>query len=39
MVIASKLDRMFRDVDDARAVLKRLKKQQVSLYLVDLGAM
>jgi putative DNA-invertase from lambdoid prophage Rac len=37
IIIATRLDRMFRDVDDARAVLKRLKKQKVSLILLDLG--
>ena len=36
-IIAVKLDRTFRDVADASATLKRLKKQGIGLYLRDLG--
>jgi DNA invertase Pin-like site-specific DNA recombinase len=37
VVIASKLDRMFRSASDALDVLGRLKAQKVSLILLDLG--
>jgi putative DNA-invertase from lambdoid prophage Rac len=37
LVITSKLDRMFRSARDALDVLDRLKKQNVSLHMIDLG--
>jgi putative DNA-invertase from lambdoid prophage Rac len=36
-VIASKLDRMFRSASDALRVLETLKRQRVSLVLLDMG--
>ena len=37
MVIASKLDRMFRSATDALRVLEELKRRRVSLVLLDMG--
>lgn len=37
VVIASRLDRVFRDATDATATLKWLRKRNVGLYLKDLG--
>jgi putative DNA-invertase from lambdoid prophage Rac len=37
VVIASKLDRAFRDAGDALATMKTLKAQGVALHLIDLG--
>jgi putative DNA-invertase from lambdoid prophage Rac len=37
VVLTPKLDRMFRDARDALNVLDRLKKQGVSLHMIDLG--
>jgi putative DNA-invertase from lambdoid prophage Rac len=36
-IITSKLDRMFRSALDALGVLSRLKEQDVSLHMIDLG--
>jgi putative DNA-invertase from lambdoid prophage Rac len=37
VVITAKLDRMFRSARDALDVLDRLKRQNVSLHMIDLG--
>ena len=37
VVIASKLDRMFRSASDALAMMEDFKRQGVGLYLLDLG--
>ena len=36
-IIASKLDRMFRSAADALRVIEAFRKQNISLYLLDLG--
>jgi putative DNA-invertase from lambdoid prophage Rac len=37
IVIASKLDRMFRSASDALRVIEALRRKKVSLYLLDVG--
>lgn len=37
IIIASKLDRMFRSAADALRVIEAFRKQTISLYLLDLG--
>jgi len=37
VVVASKLDRMFRSASDALGTLKELKDQGVALHMIDLG--
>ena len=38
VVIASKLDRLFRDAADALNTVKDFKKRDITLYLLDMGA-
>jgi putative DNA-invertase from lambdoid prophage Rac len=37
MIIATKLDRMFRSASDALRVIEVLRRRKISLYLLDLG--
>src|SRR5258707_11588655 len=37
VIVAAKLDRMFRSSDDALATLKGLKAEGIALHLIDLG--
>ena len=37
IVIAAKLDRMFRSASDALTTLEKLKSQGITLYLIDIG--